>query len=94
MNGDEDWNVGMGNARSKAHLNKGKNSFASLFKDNRIANEFSMLKYIAPPVGEMEIGFDEIDSVGKAFGYCLVGYVMGPRPSPYMLVNFVKRMGK
>lgn len=52
-----------------------------------------MLKYIAPPLGDIEIDMDEIDSVEKSFGFCLVGYVMEPRASPDVILNFIKGWG-
>lgn len=80
-------------SRSKAQDTKGKQSYASLFKDNRIEDESSRLEFIAPPTGNIKLGSDEIDSVENAFGYCLVWYVMGPRPSPYAILNFIKGWG-
>lgn len=71
----------------------GKQSFASLFKDNRAPVEASLLRYIQPLAGELIIGSEEIESVEKTFGYCLVGYVMGPRPSAFTVLNFIKRWG-
>ncbi|XP_073050882.1 uncharacterized protein [Primulina eburnea] len=91
QNTDESSKVdGDGTNAQKKH---GIKSFASLFKDNRSLIEASMLNFIAPPVGEVEIGIEEIDSVEKSFGYCLVGYVMGPRLSPFAVLNFIKGWG-
>lgn len=74
---------------------KGKQTYASFFKDNRAPSEESKLHFVAPsPVGEVEIAIEEIDSVEKSFGFCLVGYVMGSRPSPYTIKNFIKGYGE
>lgn len=84
-------NPAAGGSRAAMNKHVGKQSFASLFKDNRAPVQNSILKYIEPPLGEVVIGCDEIETVETAFGFCLIGYVMGPRPSALSLLSFVKR---
>lgn len=69
-----------------AHKNappiKGKKSYSSLFMDNRVPDESSLLQYIDQPAEDIKLELDLIESVGSTHGYCLVGYVYGSRPSP------------
>lgn len=48
-----------------AHPPRSKKSFASLFSDNRVPSDASRLTYIEPPVGNLVLGLEEIDSVKK-----------------------------
>lgn len=73
--------------------NKNNKSFADLFKDNRVPRESSQLHYVEQTEGDIKLDLEEIDSVEDTHGYCLIGYVYGPRPGPYNFVNFVKGWG-
>lgn len=50
-------------APDHGHNGKSKQTYASFFKDNRAPSEASRLTYIEPPVGNLVLGIEEIDSV-------------------------------
>lgn len=53
----------------------------------------SQLHYVEQTEGDIKLELEEIDSIEDTHGFCLVGYVYGPRPGPYNFVNFAKGWG-
>lgn len=68
--------------------------FVSLFKKNRMANDNHKLEFFAPGTNRLKFSYDDIDSVEKTRGICLLGYVDSGKPPTFALLDLVHRWGK
>lgn len=57
-----------------------KKTFAALFQDNRNPNKGIPLAKVENAKGEVDISFEEVDTVESALGFTLLGYVAGGFP--------------
>lgn len=65
----------------------------NLFKNNRMAHANYKLDYVDTGDAKLKFDVEHIDSVEKAFGFCLLGFVVGGRPPTTALLDLVKRWG-
>ncbi|XP_073026892.1 uncharacterized protein [Primulina eburnea] len=79
-------NAGVINKQTRA-------SYASLFKNNRMANAEYKLDYVDTGSDMLEFGLDDIDSIEKTYGICLLGYVISGKPPTAALFDLVRRWG-
>ncbi|XP_073151836.1 uncharacterized protein [Henckelia pumila] len=69
-----------------------ENTFASLFRDNRLPEENCLLKFVPISEGPISLSFDEVENV-KILGPCLVGCVVGRKLNGYVVKEFVRQWG-
>ncbi|XP_075492085.1 uncharacterized protein LOC142530176 [Primulina tabacum] len=72
---------------------KDRVSYASLFKNNRTANEDYKLEFVDTGSDKLKFGFNDIDSIEDTYGICLLGYVISGKPPTVALFDLVRRWG-
>ncbi|XP_073291645.1 uncharacterized protein [Primulina huaijiensis] len=78
---------------NKSGIKNTRVTFASLFKNNRMANANYKLEFMDTGTGKLKIDVDEMDSKEKTYGICLLGYVISGKPPTAALFDLVKRWG-
>ncbi|XP_073033319.1 uncharacterized protein [Primulina eburnea] len=68
-------------------------SYASLFKRNRMSNADYKLEFMESGNDILEFGLEDIDSIEKTYGICLLGYIISGKPPTAALFDLVKRWG-
>lgn len=67
--------------------------FVNLFKTNRMAKNEFKLQFIETGNGKVNFDIEQIDSVEKTYGICLLGYISSGKPPTIALIDLVRRWG-